>query len=56
LGILYLIYAYTSDGQHKELQRQQQWREQPECQPTTTQPPTHEQVLVMQAQMLQIMQ
>jgi hypothetical protein len=24
LGILYLINAYTSDGQHKELQQQQQ--------------------------------
>jgi hypothetical protein len=45
LGILYLINAYTSDGQHKEPQQQQQqqqqqrgqqWREQPECQPITT--------------------
>jgi hypothetical protein len=56
-GILYLINAYTSDGQHKEpQQQQQQWgqqrREQPECQPAATPPPTLEQVLVMQAQML----
>jgi hypothetical protein len=44
LGILYLINAYTSNGQHKEpqqqQQQQQQWwqqrREQPKCQPTTT--------------------
>jgi hypothetical protein len=41
LSILYLINAYTSDGQHKEpQQQQQQWgqqlREQPECQSTTT--------------------
>jgi hypothetical protein len=36
LGILYLIDAYTSDGQHKELQQQQQWGEQPECQSATT--------------------
>jgi hypothetical protein len=63
LGILYLINAYTSDGQHKEPQQQQQQqqqgqqrREQPKCQPTATPPPTLEQVLVMQAQMLQTMQ
>jgi hypothetical protein len=60
LGILYLIHAYTSDGQHKELQQQQQRgqqrREQPECQPDTTPPPTLEQVLAMQAQMLQTIQ
>jgi hypothetical protein len=44
LGILYLSNAYTSDGQHKEPQKQQQqqqqrgqqWREQLECQSTTT--------------------
>jgi hypothetical protein len=37
LGIPYLINAYTSDGQHKESQQQQQQRgEQPECQPATT--------------------
>jgi hypothetical protein len=39
LGILYLINAYTSDAQHKELQQQQwgqQQREQPECQSTAT--------------------
>jgi hypothetical protein len=40
LGILYLINAYTSDGQHKEPQQQQrrgqQRREQPECQPVAT--------------------
>jgi hypothetical protein len=37
-GILYLINAYTSDGQHKEPQQQwgQQWREQPECQSAIT--------------------
>jgi hypothetical protein len=55
LGILYLINAYTSDGQHKEPQQQewgQQWREQPECQSVATPPPTLEQVLAMQAQML----
>jgi hypothetical protein len=61
LGILCLINAYTSNGQHKELQQQQQqWgqqrREQLECQPAATPPATLEQVLVMQAQMLQIMQ
>jgi hypothetical protein len=59
LGILYLINAYTSDGQPKEPQQQQQWgqqwREQPECQPAATPLPTLEQVLVMQAQMLQTM-
>jgi hypothetical protein len=37
LGVLYLINAYTSDGQHKEPQQQrqrgQQRTEQPECQP-----------------------
>jgi hypothetical protein len=59
LGILYLINIYTSDGQHKELQQQQQRgqrrREQPTCQSITTPPPTLEQVLVMQAQMLQTM-
>jgi hypothetical protein len=40
LGILYLINAYTSDGQHKEPQQQQrrgqQWGEQLERQPATT--------------------
>jgi hypothetical protein len=41
LGILYLINAYTSDGQHQEPQQQQQQREQqrgeqPGCQPATT--------------------
>jgi hypothetical protein len=40
LGILYLIHAYTLDGQHKELQQQpqrgQQQREQPKCQPAAT--------------------
>jgi hypothetical protein len=40
LGILYLIHAYTLDGQHKEPQQQpqrgQQWREQPEYQPVAT--------------------
>jgi hypothetical protein len=40
LGILYLINAYTSDGQHKEPQQQQQQgqqrREQPECEPAAT--------------------
>jgi hypothetical protein len=60
LSILYLIHDYISDGQHKESQQQpqqgQQRREQPECQSTTTPPPTLEQVLVMQAQMLQTMQ
>jgi hypothetical protein len=57
LGILYLINAYTSNGQHKEpqeqQQRRQQWRKQPECQSAATPPPTLEQVLAMQAQMLQ---
>jgi hypothetical protein len=58
LGILYLINAYTSDGQYKELQQQQQqcwgqqWREQPECNPLPIPPPTLEQVLAMQAEML----
>jgi hypothetical protein len=42
LGILYLINAYTSDGQYEEPQQQQgqqlgqQQREQPECQPAAT--------------------
>jgi hypothetical protein len=41
LGILYLIDAYTSDGQHKEPPQQQQqhgqqWREQLECQSVAT--------------------
>jgi hypothetical protein len=40
LGILYLIHAYTLDGQHNELQQQpqrgQQQREQPKCQPAAT--------------------
>jgi hypothetical protein len=40
LGILYLNNTYTSDGQHKELQQQQcceqQWGEQPGCQPAAT--------------------
>jgi hypothetical protein len=37
LGILYLINAYTSSGQHKKpQQQQQQWREQPECQSAAT--------------------
>jgi hypothetical protein len=40
LGIVYLINAYTSDGQHKELQQQQQrgqqWEEHLECQSTAT--------------------
>jgi hypothetical protein len=52
---MYLINAYTSDGQHKEVQ-QQQWREQPECQSAATPPLTLEQVLTMQAQMLKTMQ
>jgi hypothetical protein len=56
LGILCLISIYTSDGQHKEpqqqQQREQQWGEQPGCQPATTPPPTLEQVLIMQAQMV----
>jgi hypothetical protein len=56
LGILYLINAYTLDGQHKEQQQLlligQQWGEQPEYQPTATPPPTLEQVLAIQAQML----
>jgi hypothetical protein len=60
LGILCLTNTYTSDGQHKEPQKQQQWEqqqgEQPGCQPATTHPPTLEQVLIMQAQMLQTMQ
>jgi hypothetical protein len=60
LAILYLIYTYTSDGQHKELQQQpqrgQQWREQPGCQSATTPSTYLEQVLTMQAQMLQTMQ
>jgi hypothetical protein len=60
LGILYLINDYTSDGQHKEPQQQQrwgqQWGEETECQPITTPPPTLEQVLAMQAQMLQTTQ
>jgi hypothetical protein len=58
LSIIYLIDVYTSDGQHKELQPQrgQQWREQQECQPAATPPPTLEQVLAMQVQMLQTMQ
>jgi hypothetical protein len=54
LGILCLINAYTSDGQYKEPQ-QQQWGEQLGCQPVATPLPTLEQVLVMQAQMLQTM-
>jgi hypothetical protein len=39
LSILYLIDAYTLDGQHKEPQQQQQRqqrREQPECPPAAT--------------------
>jgi hypothetical protein len=50
--------AYTSDGQYKESQQQQQqcwgqqWREQPECNPLPPPPPTLEQVLAMQAEML----
>jgi hypothetical protein len=40
LGILCLISIYTSDGQHKEpqqqQQREQQWGEQLGCQPATT--------------------
>jgi hypothetical protein len=39
LGILYLINVDTSDGQHKELQQQQQGeqqREQPEYQSAAT--------------------
>jgi cytochrome c-type biogenesis protein CcmH/NrfF len=39
LGILYLVNAYTSDGQHKESQQQQrgqQLGEQLECQSTAT--------------------
>jgi hypothetical protein len=40
LGIHYPINAYTSDGQHKEPQQQQQWgqqqREQPECRSIAT--------------------
>jgi hypothetical protein len=59
LGILYVINAYTLDGQHKEPQQQQrgqQWSEQPECQSATTPLPTVEQVLAMQAEMLQTMQ
>jgi hypothetical protein len=49
LGILYLINAYTSDGQHKEPQQQQhceqQWGEQPGCQPTTTSSTMQAQIL-----------
>jgi hypothetical protein len=61
LGILCLINTYTSDGQHKEPQQQQQQEqqqqgEQPGCESATTHPPTLEQVLIMQAQMLQTMQ
>jgi hypothetical protein len=60
LGIRYLINAYSSDDQHKEPQHQQQWgqhwREEPECQSATTPSPTLEQVLAMQAQILQTMQ
>jgi hypothetical protein len=59
LGILYLINAYTSDGQHKEPQQQPQrgqlWREQ-HVNPSPPPLPTLKQVLVMQAQMLQTMQ
>jgi hypothetical protein len=40
LGILYLINAYTSNGQHREPQQQQQWGqrwgEQTECQSVAT--------------------
>jgi hypothetical protein len=39
MGILYLINAYTLDGEHEELQQQQwkqQQREQPECEPAAT--------------------
>jgi hypothetical protein len=53
MGIHYLINAYTSDSQHKKPQQQS---EQPECQSATTPPPTLDQVLAMQAQMLQTMQ
>jgi hypothetical protein len=61
LGILYLINPHTSDGQHKELCHQQQcWKpwgeQQPRSQPAATPPLTLEQVLAMQAQMLQTMQ
>jgi hypothetical protein len=56
LGILYLINAYTSDGQHKEPQQQQQWGQQWEnnqnVNPLPAPPPILEQVLAMQAQML----
>jgi hypothetical protein len=52
LGILCLINTYALDGQHKELQQQQQRGEQPGCQPATTPPSTLEQVLIMQAQLL----
>jgi hypothetical protein len=57
LGILCLINTCASDGQHNEPQQQQQQRgEQPGCQPATTPLPTLEQVLIMQAQLLQTMQ
>jgi hypothetical protein len=61
LGILYLIYAHTSDGQHKKSQ-QQQCREQhgennkDAANPPLPPLPTVEQLLAMQAQMVQIMQ
>jgi hypothetical protein len=60
LGILYLINSYTSDGQYKEPQQQQrgqQWRESNQnVNPLPPPLPTIEQVLAMQAQMLQTMQ
>jgi hypothetical protein len=60
LGILYLINGCTSDGQHKEPQQQQQWGNNGEnnqnVNPLPPPPPTLEQVLAMQAQMLQTMQ
>jgi hypothetical protein len=58
LGILYLIDIHTSDGQHKEPQCQcgEQRGEKQCCQPAAAPPPTLEQVLAMQAQMLQTIQ
>jgi hypothetical protein len=59
LGIIYLINAYTLEGQHKEPQQQQQWGQQWEHNKNVNPPPPHmptlEQVLAMQAQMLQTM-
>jgi hypothetical protein len=60
LGIVYVINAYTSAGQHKEPQQQQQrgqqWGEQLEVNPPPPPLPTLEQVLALQVQILQTMQ